>query len=441
MEFHDKIMLPDLGKEAVMASIREAEDYMAKNEVAEKETALDFYYNRNLDIHLEQWFPGTTLNQIPPFGMRVVPRFARSRMMLYKKPPIRLINGSEEVSEEYLEKAHHLDSKIREFSEIGWLLGKCHFRSKYNEKKQRIEYDILPHVKEYYLNNGETDPYGVSYEIGKNSGGDRQFVFWSEARDGEQGMHFIFDMNGKIKPVGDNLDMINPYQILPISKIQFQSDSMDVARAALQVSIAMTEIALATRYALGQPVITGIDTEIPNLKGGIERVLVLPEGGSFNYVSPPGSIRDMIESVKMMVNQVGQNHSLSIRWGEGGTPPSGEALKILSMENLESRESDIPLFKEFEHSRYEIDRTILQVHEGKGLSESYAVDFEEAGFPTTWSEEKDRLQFMMDNNLISRKELIRYFNPDILEEELEKKMGELQEEEQPESPLLSILQS
>jgi len=441
MDFHDKIMLPDLGKEAVMASIREAEDYMAKNEVAEKETALDFYYNRNLDIHLEQWFPGTTLNQIPPFGMRVVPRFARSRMMLYKKPPIRLINGSQEVSEEYISKAHHLDSKIREFSEIGWLLGKCHFRSKYNEKKQRIEYDILPHVKEYYLNNGETDPYGVSYEIGKNSGGDRQFVFWSEARDGEQGMHFIFDMNGKIKPVGDNLDMINPYQILPVSKIQFQSDSMDVARAALQVSIAMTEIALATRYALGQPVITGIDTEIPNLKGGIERVLVLPEGGSFNYVSPPGSIRDMIESVKMMVNQVGQNHSLSIRWGEGGTPPSGEALKILSMENLESRESDIPFFKEFEHSRYEIDRTILQVHEGKGLSESYAVDFEEAGFPTTWSEEKDRLQFMMDNNLISRKELIRYFNPDILEEELEKKMGELQEEEQPESPLLSILQS
>ena len=444
MDFHDKIMLPDLGKEAVMASIREAEDYMAKNEVAEKETALDFYYNRNLDIHLEQWFPGTTLNQIPPFGMRVVPRFARSRMMLYKKPPIRLINGSEEVSEEYIEKAHHLDSKIREFSEIGWLLGKCHFRSKYNEKKQRIEYDILPHVKEYYLNNGETDPYGVSYEIGKNSGGDRQFVFWSEARDGEQGMHFIFDMNGKIKPVGDNLDMINPYQILPISKIQFQSDSMDVARAALQVSIAMTEIALATRYALGQPVITGIDTEIPNLKGGIERVLVLPEGGSFNYVSPPGSIRDMIESVKMMVNQVGQNHSLSIRWGEGGTPPSGEALKILSMENLESRESDIPLFKEWEHGRYEIDRTILQVHQGKNLSESYAVDFEEAGFPTTWAEEKDRLQFMMDNTLISRKELIRYFNPDILEEELEKKMGELQEEEQPEqpsNPLLAALQN
>ena len=51
---------------------------------------------------------------------------------------------------------------------------------------------------------------------------------------------------------------------------------------------------------------------------------------------------------------------------------------------------------------------------------------------------------MMDNNLISRKELIRYFNPDILEDELEEKMGELQEEEQPEqpsNPLLAALQS
>jgi len=50
----------------------------------------------------------------------------------------------------------------------------------------------------------------------------------------------------------------------------------------------------------------------------------------------------------------------------------------------------------------------------------------------------------MDNNLISRKELIRYFNKDILEEELEKKMGELQEEEQPEqqtNPLLTALQN
>lgn len=442
--FHDKVMLPSLGRDVVMQSVQRAENDMKQKDIAEKDTALDFYYNKNMDTHLAQWFPGSSLEQVPPFGMRIVPRFARARMMLFKSPPERFING--EPSDEYNDLAYHLDSKSREFAEIAWLIGKCHFRSKYSDRHERIEYDIVTNAKEYYL-NGESTPYGISYEVGKDLKGDRKFVFWSESRDGEPGLHFAFDTVGRVNPIGDNVEMINPYNILPLSKVEFPSDSMDVSRAGLQVSIAMTEIALATRFALGQPVITGIDTEIPNLKAGIERLISLPEGASLQYVSPTGSIKDMIESVKMMTSQVAQNHALAIRWGEGGTPPSGEALKIMSMENLESRQSDIPLFKEWEHSRYEIDRTILQVHQNKTLSESYSVDFAEAGFPTTWAEEKDRLQFQLDNNLMSRKELIRYFNPDIPDEQLDEMLGELKEEQEapavPETttPLLDILQA
>ena len=438
--YHDKVMLPSLGRDVVMQSVQRAENDLKKDEIAEKDTALDFYYNKKLDTHLAQWFPGSSLEQVPPFGMRIVPRFAKARMMLFKSPCERFING--EPADEYIDLAYHLDSKSREFAEIAWLIGKCHFRSKYSDRHERIEYDIVTNAKEYYL-YGESSPYGISYEVGKDLKGDRKFVFWSESRNGEPGLHFSFDTVGRVNPIGDNVEMINPYGILPISKVEFSSDSMDVARAGLQVSIAMTEIALATRFALGQPVITGIDTEIPNLKAGIERLISLPEGASLQYVSPTGSIRDMIESVKMMINQVGQNHSLAIRWGEGGTPPSGEALKIMSMENLESRESDIPLFKEWEHSRYEIDRTILQVHQNKTLSESYSVDFAEAGFPTTWAEEKDRLQFQLDNNLMSRKELIRYFNPDIPDQQLDEMLGELKEEQEvpavPETGLLQAL--
>ena len=260
-------------------------------------------------------------------------------------------------------------------------------------------------------------------------------------------MHFLFNTASKIKPANGRDDFINPYGVIPISKVQFPSDSMDVARAALQVSIAMTEIALATRFALGQPVITGIDTEIPNLKSGIERLISLPEGASLSYVSPTGSIKDMIESVKMMVNQVGQNHALSIRWGESGTPPSGEALKILSLENLESRESDMPLFKEWEHSRYEIDTTLLSIHANRTFSESYAVDFSEAEFPLSWAEENDKYLFLIEQVLISKKELyLKLVNPDALPEEIEEKFNEVQEEqvvEQPETatPLLDILQT
>jgi len=438
MELHDKIMLPDLGKEAVLRSVKDAEYSALDNTIAEKNTSLDFYYNRNLDEHIQQYFSTESLSQIPPVLMSLVKRFAKSRLMLLKEPAERFING--EFNDYYNEKTHNLDSKVREFGELAWLLGSCHLQSMYNPKTQRIEYKIHPIVKEYVY-DGEV--YGVSYEIHRDFNGDRQFAFWSKPLDGEQGMHFRFNVNGKMMPVGNNLEMVNPYNLIPLSKVEFNTNASDVTRCAVHASNAWTEVMIATRLMMGSPVITGLDTEIPPyLKFGVDRLIALPEGASMQYVSPSANLTQMIQSVKDLINQVGQNHSLTIRWGESSAPPSGEALKILSVDNIETRESDIPVFRDFEHDRYEIDRELLSVHEGTNLSDKYSVDYPEVGFPMTWTEERNKLEFMMEHNLITREELIRKFNPDIDEAELALKMEELEPEqpEQPTNPLLEALQ-
>jgi len=438
MELHDKIMLPDLGKEAVLRSVKDAEYSALDNTIAEKNTSLDFYYNRNLDEHIQQYFSTESLSQIPPVLMSLVKRFAKSRLMLLKQPAERFING--EFNDYYNEKTHNLNTKVREFGELAWLLGSCHLQSMYNPKTQRIEYKIHPIVKEYVY-DGEV--YGVSYEIHRDFNGDRQFAFWSKPLDGEQGMHFRFNVNGKMMPVGNNLEMVNPYNLIPLSKVEFNTNASDVTRCAVHASNAWTEVMIATRLMMGSPVITGLDTEIPPyLKFGVDRLIALPEGASMQYVSPSANLGQMIQSVKDLINQVGQNHSLTIRWGESSAPPSGEALKILSVDNIETRESDIPVFRDFEHERYEIDRELLSVHEGTNLSEKYSVDYPEVGFPMTWTEERNKLEFMMEHNLITREELIRKFNPDIDEAELALKMEELEPEqpEQPTNPLLEALQ-
>ena len=438
MELHDKIMLPDLGKEAVLRSVKDAEYSALDNTIAEKNTSLDFYYNRNLDEHIQQYFSTESLSQIPPVLMSLVKRFAKSRLMLLKQPAERFING--EFNDYYNEKTHNLNTKVREFGELAWLLGSCHLKSMYNPKTQRIEYKIHPIVKEYVY-DGEV--YGVSYEIHRDFNGDRQFAFWSKPLDGEQGMHFRFNVNGKMMPVGNNLEMVNPYNLIPLSKVEFNTSASDVTRCAVHASNAWTEVMIATRLMMGSPVITGLDTEIPPyLKFGVDRLIALPEGASMQYVSPSANLGQMIQSVKDLINQVGQNHSLTIRWGESSAPPSGEALKILSVDNIETRESDIPVFRDFEHDRYEIDRELLSVHEGTNLSEKYSVDYPEVGFPMTWTEERNKLEFMMEHNLITREELIRKFNPDIDEAELALKMEELEPEqpEQPTNPLLEALQ-
>ena len=428
----NKIVLPEYGKDAVLKSIKHSEYLKEDDQIAERNTALDFYYNRNLDTHIDEWFKGSKhLRQVPAFGVSIVPRFARARQLLYKKPPLRLLDGEE--SDLYKSIAHHLNTKAREFAEMTWLLGDASMRTKWNINKERLEYDILPNVKKYYV-NGESEPFAVSYEIGRAMNSDRQFIFWSESRDGEMGSHFSFSQSGKIRAVPGNPEMINPYSIIPISHACYPSNALDVVRAAVQVSIAMTEVALGIRFNLGQPIAKGI-TDQDTIESGIDKLILLSDPtSSFEYVSPNSDIRGNLESVKLMINQVAQNHSLAIRWGEGGTPPSGEALKIMSMENLEVRESDIPLWREWEQNRYEIDNIVYETHTGKSLPETLTLDYAEAGFPKSVSDEMAWIEFQLRHNLITRKELLLKFNPDMSDKELKSKMGELEEEKIAEAP-------
>lgn len=426
----NQVVIPEQSEQIILQTVAKAEQEFNEKAQAERMTALDFYFNINMDKHIEQYFSSESLQQIPTYPQKVVPRFSRARMMLYKDAPKRIIGGEE--SDDYKNIAYMLDSQTKCFSELAWLLGSCHFKTKFNERKQRLEYEILPFVKEYYL-SGESEPYGYSYEIDKGNNKDRQYVFWSEDREGMQGMHFKFNQKGNRYAISGNEDMVNPYGINPISKVIYPSSSFDVVRSAIQIGIAMTEIALSVRSRLGQPVFTGIDEGQSVIKSGIDSAIILPEGATFQYVSPSGGINEMIESVKAFANQTAENNHLRIRWGEsGGNSPSGEALRILEIENLESRESDIPYFKEWEHSRYEIDRTILEKHGVMTFSEDLSIDFGEVSYPMSVEQELKMLEWKLANGIMSKRDLLLHFNPDMSDEELETKMGEVQEEKQQE---------
>jgi len=424
------VVLPEYSERIVLESVMRANQEDNERKEAEKKTALEFYFNDNLDNHLAQWFNSDSLKQVPTFPQRVVPRFSRARMMLYKSPPKRFINGEEDSN--YRQLAYKLDSKTRIFSELAWLLGSCHFKTSVDERNKRLFYEILPNVREYYI-HGESEPFAYSWEIEKDLS-KKINVFWSEDRDGLPGMHFRFDNNGKRYAVEGNPEMINPYGINPVSRVEFPSNAYDVVRSAVQIGIAMTEIALGVRFKLGQPVFTGVDEGQSQIKSGIDNAILLPEGASFQYVSPSGNILEMIEAVKAFANQTAENNHLRIRWGEsGGNAPSGEALRILEIENLESRQSDEAMFREWEQSRYKIDRLLLDKHNLINLSENYAVDFEEISFPMSPQEERNWLDWKLDKGIMTQKELLLYFNPDMTDEEIQNKLGEVREEKKAES--------
>ena len=426
----NQVIIPDLSESIILDIVKKSELEFAYKKNNKLYETLDFYYQNNLDSYIEEWFATDSLQQVPPFPQAVVSRFARARMMLYKTNPERLIAG--EVNQKYNEIAYKLNVHTKQFAELAWLLGCCWFKTKYNERKQRLEYEILPDVKEYVL-IGDTEPYGYSYEV-EQTGKEREYVFWSEDRDGLPGMHFRFNSKGERIAVEGNPEMINPYKINPISRVMFPTGSYDVVRAALQIGIAYTNLALHLRFSLGQPVFTGIEEGQSKLTSGIDHALIIPEGSSFNYVTPGGDIMNHIEAAKAFANSAAENNHLRIRWGDTtGNAPSGEALRIMEIENLESRESDIPIFREWEKSRYIIDKTILETHNVMSLSEEIAIDFAEVQFPLSPAEERAWLDWKLDKGIMTKKELLLYFNPDMDEVELQAKLDEVLEEKQMET--------
>jgi hypothetical protein len=302
------------------------------------------------------------------------------------------------------------------------------FRSKWVNDK--VQYDLIPFFKRYYK-DGESEPFAVSYEVGRDYNNNRIFVYWSADRDGIEGKHFKYDQAGRKITVTEN-DR-NPYGILPVTFAEYTSAANDVVRAAVQIGIVNTEIALATRFAFGQPVATGID-EATHMKLGIDRVLLMPPESSFSFVSSPANLLQMIEVSKSFANQTAINNHLRIKWDEKGNAPSGTALRLMEMENLESRQSDIPKWKDWESERYEVDRQIIRVHTGKDMGENYYVDFAEVEYPLDQEKEFKRLEFMLDKGLMDRTDLIRYFNPDISQEDLEALIARVDENNQVEEP-------
>jgi len=407
------IVMPELSESMVMESVRKAQEGVANKEDAEKAVALDFYYHKDVDKHIDQWFSKATLNQVPSFPQKIVPRFAKARMMLYKKSPLRMING--DVNESYSDYSNKLNQKVREFAELSWLTSSMGLRTRWNERRSILEYDIIPYFKRYMV-DGEMR--GVSYEVERDAKNNRIFVFWSDE------LHFKYDQAGRMIQVNDGNE--NPYGVIPVSFVDYPQGASDVIRASIQIGIANTEIALAERFSFGQPVASGLDNAT-TLSMGIDKVMILPEGASFSFVGSPGSLKDMSEVTKSFANQTALNNHLRIKWDDSGNPQSGEAIRMLEIENLEARVSDIPIWREWERERYEIDRSVIRAHTGKDLGERYSVDFAEIEFPKSPQEERAELDWKLEKGLISREDLFRHFNPDISDEDLKTKLGEVDE--------------
>ena len=192
------------------------------------------------------------------------------------------------------------------------------------------------------------------------------------------------------------------------------------------VNLLMTELGLAMRLqALGQPVISGVD-QMNQVSLGVDKPMILPEQASFEFVSPGGDLSKYIDSIRFYVDSVAYNNNLKVKWSVGRESfVSGEALKMAEIDLTESIMGDYQMiWRSVEQQRFETDRAILDTH-GISIDEEYSVDFTEPRFPLTAQEERAQWDWEWANNLATKEDYLRKYNPDASEDEIKEMAEEL----------------
>jgi len=446
------VVTKDLSQQAVISSLNSSINYFENERNREREYNLDFFEGYTED-YIKKYFGSQSMQQIPIFLQNLTRRVCSIRSTTYKRPP-RMIGESVEDYKSNID-TDGLNAIRRQLERMTFLLGTMAFRCRWNAWKERVEYDLIPFFEPLFL-EGENKPFGVMFAI-DNHGNARtkslKYAVWTESRPGAPGMHFLIDTD--MQKLSVNEFDSNPYDILPVIFVHrsqpvrdwFVSGAEDVVRADLSTSVGMTELSLAVRFgAVGIKHITGVD-DSSRVELGVDRILYLPEGAGFGISSPSGSLDQIIDSLRFMVEATLQNNNIRVKFAdERGNAPSAVALSIQEAELIDERIAITEdTWRPFEKARYAIDRKIIETQTNTNLSKDFQVDFVEPKSIMTIDDEIKYWDWRIRNNLSSvdghsaHVDWYTYNNPDADAESIERFKESIQQAEAPETPLLARL--
>jgi len=441
------VIIQDLSEQLIIDSLSDYLSNIETQRTREREYLLDFYEGINIENYVGEYFASESLQQVPMFTQNLTRRVCKARGQSYKRPP------RMKVDERYQDFAdlQDLNSKRRQLEQTTFLLGTMGFRSLWNPRSNRVEYELLPFLEPLFL-PGEKEPFGCIYAI-ENEGMSKltkqEFIVWTADREGMPGKHFGIDTNGD--KFSFNEGDVNPYGILPVSFCHkyapirdfFVGGAEDVVRADLALSVAAMEISLCIRLgAIGVKFVTGVDDR-SRISMGVDKILYLPEGANFGVTGPSASISDLILGAKYLVETTLNNNQLRVKFIDShGNAESAEALRVQEIDNYSEVQANIEdIWRSWEHKRFEIDKRIIEVQTGQRLDDEYLVDFEEPQILSP-SEEREMFTWLFQNKLATRKSYLMLKNPDMLPEDAEALLSEVDDSEaQPEqNRLLNRLQ-
>ena len=404
-------------------------------EMESRERLLDYYEGLNLEHDIKEYFDSDSLSQIPPMYINLVRNIISRRTLVYQQAPVRF-------NDKYNEVIGDLDSFMKQFEQLTYLLGTEALYTHWNEDRKQLQYRPIHFFTPFFRPN-EDEPFAVMYQAESQLQArteDAQYMFWSKDTEDMEGKHFMISSKGKITSIVP--DDKNPYgNILPFNMAHrhpftrdfFREGASDLVDGMRSINIMLTELALHGRFQLGQPVFTGLDSE-QRIDMGQDKALVLPEGADFNYRTPSANVQAMIESTKYMVDSLAQANNVRINWTDNGQE-SGLSKKMSELDLMDALRSDVEqIYRPFEKEQFRIAQRICEVSGGINLGDQFSIDFSEREVPMSQDEEIKYYTWAFANNLETRQSYLRKKNPDLQEDEVEQIVEQLDQEQTQQQP-------
>jgi len=398
-------------REIIQNSLKNFKQEQAKARREEVRKFLDYYSGSLTDQYIQPYFNTDAFQEIPHYNTNIVKKFVNRMSKIYT------IGAKRNVNDKYTELTSVKNARMKQMERMTRLLGTCATYVMYDEMEQRFEYRPIYYFEPYFGDN-PYKPEAIVYPMmhghaDLSDTSDLMYAYWDKE------ICLKFDENGNIlEEIKHNLGVL-PF-VFTHREEQLDSffveGASDLVSANEHINITMTEMQLGLRFQMfGQPVVTGLISDNSNVRAGSDEILTLPEGSSYNIVSPEGNVRDVIENIKWQIELVALNNHLFVTFAQtGGEVPSGISLMIKDLERHEDFIDDKELYRQYENEFYKIEYALSQTNSlGLPDPKQFKVDFSEVEYPMTTQDKIMLNEYRLKHNLVTEAQILAEENKDL----------------------------
>lgn len=357
--------------------------------------ALSLYEGRQLDIlkrDVFNQFRAQEAEQLVKCALtfNITKRIVDKLAMLYKEEPS-FTCDSNPILPELL---YGCNGSLKQADRVSELLGLCWIFPKWNPADGVITLVAIPpdQIDTEYNQYDPSKLEKVTYisKITENGTVKTLKTVWTDTT------FFIYKGKKDITDVvlaemglPPNPDRVNPYNVIPYvpfySRTPLYGDTFgqfreDLITAQRTINLKLTDLMFLIKMQAGaQLVIEG--TPDGNIALGTGTPLVLPaemNGKSSAYFLSPGAkITEVWNSIREIIHYLAFIHALGGNWTEGGSVPSGEALKVVNADLEEYREDKEDTHRKALRKLAAVAAVIAHKdgNQGNGQAKDFAVEF------------------------------------------------------------------